>query len=195
MVLANSLEAVAREWLDLAGKPRSGTLKPTTVDQLRRRLEKYVFPHIGRDSIGSITVPDLLRVLRRIESDEIYETAHRFRSVCRRVFRYAIASGREDRDVSQDLKDALVPVKTTHFVAITDPSRVAGLLRAIDDYHGQPSVMAALKLAPFVFVRPSELRAAERLDERRKMMQAWADYLDGLRAGANVVNLKHTRRG
>jgi integrase len=31
---------------------------------------------------------------------------------------------------------------------------------------------------------------AQRLAERRKMMQAWADYLDGLRAGGNVVPIR-----
>ena len=161
LALADSFEAIAREWLDLAGKPKSGTLNPATVDQLRYRLEKYVFPYIGRDPIASITAPDLLRVLRRIEAGGIYETAHRVRSVCGRVFRYAIATGRAERDVSLDLKGALVPVKTKNFAAITNPAEVAGLLRAIDGYQGQPSVMAALKLAPLVFVRPGELRAAE----------------------------------
>ena len=159
--LADSFEAVAREWLAVAGEPTSGNLKPGTVVQLRRRLENYVLPYLGRDPIASITAPGLLRVLRRIEAKGIYETAHRVLSLCGRIFRYAIVTGRAQRDVSQDLKDALVPVKTRHFPAIVNPSEVGGLLRAIDVYWGYPSTIGALKLIPYVFVRPGELRAAQ----------------------------------
>ena len=112
-------------------------------------------PH--RDSYPAV----LLSMLRRIESRGTHETAHRVRSLCGRVFRYAVASGRAERDPSGDLKGALSAVNGRHFAAITDKKRVGDLLRAIHGYQGQPAVMAALKLAPLVFVRPSELRGAE----------------------------------
>lgn len=100
-------------------------------------------------------------MLRRIESRGLHETAQRVKSLCGRIFRYAVASGRADRDPTADLKGALAPTKTKNFPAITDPRRIGELLRAIDGYQGEPGVMAALKLAPLVFVRPGELRGAE----------------------------------
>ncbi len=153
---AETFEAVALEFLQ-----RSKDLQPGTIAQLRQRLEKYLFPHVGSYPIRTITAPDLLRVLRRIEAKGNYETAHRCRSLCGRIFRYAIACGRADHDVAADLSDALTSVSAKHFAAITDKKGVAGLLRAIEGYEGLPSVTAALRLAPLVFVRPSELRGAE----------------------------------
>lgn len=159
----NTFEAIAREWLD-AGCPPNKNNQPVdsiTVNQLTRRLEIHVFPRHGRSPINDITVPDLHQTLRGIVSKGNIETAHRVRSVCGRVFRYAVVTGRAERDQAADLKDALPSVATKSFAAITDPAEIGELLRAIDGYQGQPTVMAALKLAPFVFVRPSELRGAE----------------------------------
>ncbi len=100
-------------------------------------------------------------VLKRLERKGLRDTAHRVRAVCGRVMRYAIATGRATRDVSADLKGALAPKGTKNYPAITDPAKVGGLFRAIEDYDGMPSTSAALRLAPYVFVRPGELRAAE----------------------------------
>jgi integrase len=160
---AHTLEALAREWL-AAGCPGGRTRKAVsddTTDQLRRRLVKYVFPYLGRWPIVDVTAPELLKVLRRIESNDKHETAHRVRSLCSRVFRYGIATGRAERDPAADLVGALTPTSAKNFPGITNPKRIGELLRAIDGYQGQPSVMAALELSPLVFVRPSELRAAE----------------------------------
>ena len=77
------------------------------------------------------------------------------------MLRFAVATGRAERDVAADLKDALAPVKSRNFASVTDPVRVGQLLRAIDGYDGQPITALALKLAPLVFVRPGELRGAE----------------------------------
>lgn len=155
---ADSFEAVAREWMQ---KSKGHSISADTVDLIRRRFELYVFPYIGKQPIASVTAPDLLAALRRIEHKKRFETARRTRSACGRIFRYAIATGRAERDVAADLKGALITVEATHFAAITEPKRVGELLRAIDGYQGQPSVMFALRLAPLVFVRPGELRAAE----------------------------------
>ncbi len=152
---AETFEAVARDWLKLSKNSKG------TVARAERRLEMFVFPYLGKMPIAEITAQDLLQRLRRIESQGKHETAHRVRSLCSRIFRYAIVEGRAERDVSTDLRGALTSVKVKHLPAITEPKRVGELLRAIDGYEGQPAVMQALRLAPLVFVRPGELRAAE----------------------------------
>jgi integrase len=103
----------------------------------------------------------VLAALKRIEARGRYETAHRVRALAGRVFRYAVATGRAQHDVAADLKDALAPVKSKNFASVTDPLRVGELMRAIHGYTGQPVTALALRLAPLVFVRPGELRAAE----------------------------------
>jgi integrase len=98
----------------------------------------------------------------RIEAKGVIDTAHRSREVCGRLFRYAIATGRAKHDIAADLIGALAPRSTQHHAAIIDPAKVGKLLRALDGYDGQAATAAAaLKLAPYVFVRPTELRAAE----------------------------------
>jgi integrase len=154
---ANTFVAVADEWLMI--KKRS--LAPGTWQRDHDQLHKWVVPYIGNRPIASIEAPDLLGVLRRIEAKGISDTAHRTREVCRRVFRYAIATGRATRDITADLRGALAPRTTKNYAAVTDPAKVGELLRAIDGYDGQPATAAALKFAPYVFVRPCELRAAE----------------------------------
>lgn len=300
---ANTFEALSREWL--AKQP----FAPKTLQKAVWTFEDLLFPYIGSRPVSALTPPELLEVFRRLERRGKHETAHRAKQRVGQVVRYAIATGRAARDPTADLRGALAPIKVTHRAAVTDPRDVAQLLRALDGYRGHYVVETALKLAPLVFVRPGELRAAEwseidleagewriaahrmkmrrphlvplarqavvilreiepltgrgryvfpsprgaqrplsdnaitaalrrmgyageqmswhgframastllneqgfspdiielqlahqernevraaynraqRLDERRKMMQAWADYLDGLRAGANVV--------
>ena len=120
-----------------------------------------MFPYIGSKPVATIKAADLLAVLRRVEARGKIETTHRTRSLCGRVLRYAVATGRAERDVTGDLRGALTPLDTKNHAAITDPKRIGDLLRAIDGYSGQPATHAALKLAPLTFVRPGELRAAE----------------------------------
>jgi integrase len=307
---SDSFEAIAREYFEVKRK----ALADSTFQKRVKRFEDYLFPFLGKKPITTITAPELLMALKRVESRGAHETAHRLRSETGQIFRYAIVTGRAERDVSADLRGALTPVVVTNHAAITDPARIGELLRAIDGYRGQPATECAIKLAPLVFVRPGELRKAEwpefdldnaewripgkrmkmkeqhivplsrqavellrqlqpitgerkyvfpavtnsdrslsentlnaslrrlgftgdemtahgfrsmastclneqgwppdvielqlahaerdevrgaynkaqRLPERRKMMQAWADYLDGLRAGSNVVPLKRS---
>jgi integrase len=103
----------------------------------------------------------LLALLREIEGRGIYETAKRLRSTCGMVFRYAIATGRAERDPSADLRGALTTHQVVHRAAIIEPMDIGALLRAIDGFEGQPTTQAALRLAPHVFLRPGELRHAE----------------------------------
>lgn len=147
----DSFEAIAREWF----------AKFSSDTKIIRRLERDIFPWIGSRPISEITAPDLLPVLRRIESRGALDTAHRAHQNCGRVFRYAIATGRATRDPSPDLRGALPPAKEKHYPAITDPKAVGDLLRAIQSYRGGFIVGCALRLAPLVFVRPGELRQAE----------------------------------
>ena len=105
--------------------------------------------------------PELLAVLRRIEARGALELAHRAHQNCGRVFRYAIATGRAERDPAADLRGALPPAKENHHAAITDPKDIGALLRAIDGYRGSFVTQCALRLAPLTFVRPGELRKAE----------------------------------
>jgi integrase len=154
---ADTFEAVAREWI---GK-HSARWAASHSDKIIRRLERDVFPWIGNKPIAKLTAPDVLTVLRRIEKREAIETAHRALQNCGQVFRYAVATGRAQGDVTRDLRGSLTPWKSGHFASITDPDEVSGLLRAIHAFTGTLQVAAALKLAPLVFVRPAELRRAE----------------------------------
>jgi len=154
---ANSFEVVAREWHEKFKESWSPSHAHVTIT----RLERDIFPWMGKRPISEIEPPEVLAVLRRIESRGAGETARRMKIVCGQVFRYAVATGRAKRDPTPDLKGALKPVISRHMAALTDPKEVAPLLRAIDDYKGSFVVKCALQLAPLFFVRPGELRAAQ----------------------------------
>lgn len=153
----NGFEVVAREW----HAKFSGAWSPSHAETTLRRMKADVFPVMGDRPIGEVKAPDVLTMLRRIEARGALEVAHRVRTVCSQVFRYAVATGRADSDPTVHLKGALPPYKKSHLAAITDPKEVAPLLRAIDGYHGSFVVKSAMQLAPLVFVRPGELRQAE----------------------------------
>jgi integrase len=154
---ANSFEVVAREWLT---KYSSGWAE-NHGSRVIRLFERDLFPWIGGRPISSITAPDLLGVVRRIESRGALETAHRALSNCSQVFRYAVATARCERDPSGDLRGALPPVQGKHLAATTEPLKLAEIIRGMDGYEGTLTVRSALRLAPLVFVRPGELRKAE----------------------------------
>ncbi|MEB0165111.1 tyrosine-type recombinase/integrase, partial [Glaciimonas sp. CA11.2] len=130
-------------------------------DKIIRRLERDIFPWLGSRPISEISAPELLDVLRRIEKRGAIETAHRAHQNCGQIFRYAIATGRAERDPSGDLKGAIPPSKEKHHPSITEPKAVGELLRCIGGYTGSFVTKCALQLAPLLFVRPGELRKAE----------------------------------
>jgi integrase len=138
---------------------REGRAQPTLSK--RRWLLGFAVSAFGDRPVADITATELLALLRQIESRSLYETARRLRSTCGMVFRYAIATGRAERDPSMDLRGALTTPQVNHRATIVDPIAIGGLLRAIDGFDGQPTTEAALRLAPYVFVRPGELRQAE----------------------------------
>lgn len=154
---ANSFEVICREWLE----QRKDTVEPAQTAKTLSRMENDVFPWIGGKAITDLTAPDVLSVMRRMDERGARYTAHWVRSEISRAFRYAIATGRAERDPCPDLRGAIPPAKETHFAAITDPKEVGGLLRAIDGFRGTFVVKSALLLAPLLFVRPGELRQAE----------------------------------
>ena len=153
----NSFEAVATEWL----AKHSHNWSTSWVRRQERELEREAFPYIGASPVAEITAPDLLAVVRRVEARGHLSKAHTVFQICGRVLRYAVATGRAERDVSSDLRGALPPVKTKHFAAITDPREVGPLLRQLDGYTGTLPVRCALRIAPLVFVRLGELVKAE----------------------------------
>ncbi|MFC1681636.1 tyrosine-type recombinase/integrase [Pseudomonadota bacterium] len=153
----NTFEAVAREWHTKMDSNWAESHSKKVIG----RLEKNVFPWLGGTPVAQINSPQLLGVIRRIEERGKLETAHRVLRICGQIFRYAVATGRTDRDPSGDLRGALPPVKTQHLAAVTEPAKVAEVLRAIEGYQGTLVVYCAMRLAPLVFVRPGELRQAE----------------------------------
>lgn len=154
---ANSFEVVAREWF--------AKQKPMWVDshadKILQRLENDIFPWAGSRPIADIAAKELLAVINRIVERGAIDTAHRALQNCGQIFRYAIVTGRADRNPAADLRGALPGTKKKHQAAIMDPGAIGGLLRAIDSYAGSLITRSALRLAPLVFVRPGELRHAE----------------------------------
>jgi integrase len=153
----SSFRAVAEEVI--AKLEREGRAQVTITK--KRWLLDFAYPTFGDRPVAEITARDLLALLRQIEGRGLYETARRLRSTCGMVFRYAIATGRAERDPSMDLRGALTTPQVSHHPTIVDPVGIGALLLAINGFDGQPMTHAALRLAPYVFVRPGELRQAE----------------------------------
>lgn len=154
---ADTFQAIADQWLAL----QKDHLKPITFSKAQRLMEHFIYPRVGSRPISKITAPELLACLRKIEARGTRETAHRAKQRCGQIFRYAIATGRAEQDLTAHLRGALAPVVTKNHAALTDPAQVADLLRAIAGYCGHPPTAYALKLAPLTFVRPGELRFAQ----------------------------------
>ena len=150
-------QAIATEWMEKKKKD----CKKSTYASIEGILRNHVFDYIGFRPIVDITAPELLAMLNRIVYAGHYETAKRTRALCSQIFRYAIITGRAERDPASDLIGALPKVKVKNFATITEPKKVGELLRCIDEYNGDFKTRCALKLAPLVFVRPGELRHAE----------------------------------
>lgn len=151
----DTFSVLADEW---AGKQNwaEGTRK-----NIESRIKNDLKPWLGNMPINIITAPELLRVLRRVESRGAIEAAHRVRQYFGQIARYAIATGRADRDISQDLKGALTPIKVTHRAAITKPNEAGNLMRVINEYKGSFTTRIALLFSAYTFARPGEIRHAE----------------------------------
>jgi integrase len=154
---AHTFEIVARQWLAKTASERA----TSTQEKVTGWLKHDVFPFIGGRPISAIGPREVLAAVQKVESRGAIDSAHRVKQICGQVFRFAVASGFAERDVTIDLKGALAAPERGHYAAITEPKQVAALLRSIDSYSGHPYAVAALKLSPLLFVRPGELRAAE----------------------------------
>ena len=171
-----TFKAVAEEFV--AKCEREGHAEITLSK--KRWLLTFAFPKLGARAINSITAHDVYDVLRMVEAKGHYETARRLRGTCGQVFRYAVATGRAERDVCSDLRGAITTPKVKHLAALTNPSEVGDLMVAIDSFGGYRVSHAALRLAPHVFTRPGELRQAE-WSEMDLDGQVWAIPADKMK--------------
>lgn len=181
----SSFEVIAREW----HAKQESVWSNIYAEDVMQRMERNAFPVIGQTAIHDISTADVLEMLRLMEKRGLRETTFRIRAISSQIFRYAIITGRADRDPAADLIGSLAPRKRNHFATITDPDKIGQLLRAIDDYEGAFVTCVALKLAPYVFVRPGELRRAEwsEIDFKDKL---WRIPADKMKKGiAHVVPL------
>lgn len=171
----NSFEIVATEWYQNHMVNKSDSHRTRTL----RLLKNDLFPPLGKRPISYITAPELLKVLRRVESRGAIDTAHRAHQTSGQVFRYAVATGRAERDPSSDLRGALKIHVKKHHAAITEPKELGKLLLSIDSFSGTPVVKAALKLTPLLFSRPKELRHMEwtEIDWEQSLWQIPADKM------------------
>ena len=158
---ADTFEATALEWYAM----KLDSWSSHYAIREKRNLEKDLFPFLGSRHIGEIKAIELLATVRRVEERGALDVAHRVLTTAGQVWRYAVATCRAERDVSADIRGALKPHHGKHFAAITEPLELGKLIRVIRGYQGGPIVRAALQLAPLLFQRPGELRAA-----------AWAEF-------------------
>ncbi len=158
---ADTFKVTALEWFEMK---LSGWSSHYAIRE-KRNLEKDLFPHFAARRIADIQPIELLAAVKRVEERGALDVAHRVLTTAGQVWRYAVATGRAGRDVSADIKGALTPHHGKHFAAITDPVKLGELIRIIQGYQGGPIVRVALQLAPMLFQRPGELRAA-----------AWAEF-------------------
>jgi integrase len=154
---AHTLEAVAREFM-VNNAPRWSECHHRHVTEC---FERDVFPWLGAKAVGEVTAPELLKVLNRIKDRGALETAHRTKQFIGQAIRFAVATGRAERDPTADLKGALPSPVRRHFHTITEPKRLAELLRTLDAYQGSFTVRTALRLLPLVFARPGNLAKME----------------------------------
>lgn len=154
---ADTFKAVAEDWLKL----KKGELADSTLEVAKRRLETWAFPKLGHLPIKEIKPSTVMEALSPIEEQGKHETAHRIRQRIGEIFRFAVAADRAEIDPTATLRGQLKTTPTRHRSAITNPDELGKLLKAIDAYGGHASTIAALKLAPILFLRPGELRNAE----------------------------------
>ena len=160
LAVAQSFEAIAREWLEHVKHKWSDDHYAYT----KRRFEAYVFPEIGNTPISAVSTPALLAMARKMEAKGTIETTHKVMNACGQVFRYGVATGRCERNPVADLKGAIKARPAPKHVAALSAKELPELLRKIDTYGkeggGELQTQYALQLLALTFVRTSELREA-----------------------------------
>ncbi len=159
-VVQETVEAVGREWFEKFKHQWTAEHSVTVI----YRLETNIFSRVGSRAIKDVEPPELLACLRLIEARGHLELARRTKQICGQVWRYAVATGRAQRDITSDLKGAIAPPVSRNFPTILDPVRIGKLLRDIDNYQGFFTTRQAMRLSPIVFLRPGNLRQAEWAD-------------------------------
>jgi len=157
LAATNTFQLVATEWFERF----KSTWSDKHAENIWSRLKRFAFPIIGRRPATSVEPSDVLVIVRKIEQRGTIETAHRVKVAIGQVMRYAVVTGRAQRDPTADLRGMLTPAVVKHLAAIVAPKEVGGLLRAIDGYPGSFPVACALQFMPLVFQRPGEVRLAE----------------------------------
>lgn len=157
MAERDSFQNIAREWHET----RMAEFSEKHQGTVMYRLKTYIFPRIGKTHIAKLETRDIMDVVKPLEQRGNYETSRRVLQIINQVFRYAVITGRAKHNIAADLRGALRPRKTIHRAAVLEPEKVGQLLRDIDAYEGYFPLVCALKLAPLVFTRPTELRAAQ----------------------------------
>ena len=152
----DSFEAIAREWQAIHMQAKAVSYQ----ERVEGVLQRFLLPYLGSYPVSQLTAPEVLAVLRKIEERSI-DTRHRASSILGMIMRYAIATGRAERDPTPSLRGVLKTKRQQHYAAVTDPEALGHLLIAIDQYPGTAVVSVALKLTPLLFVRPGELRHME----------------------------------
>jgi len=153
-----TFEVVAREWYEKHMLP---TKAPTHTAMIISQLERLIFPHIGILPVNEVKPKDLISMLKPLEARGVIETAHRVLQICGQVLRYAVARGHAEHDSSAALRGALPPRLHKHHASITEPRKIAGLIRAIDSFPDSATVQCALRFSMLTFQRPGEIRHAE----------------------------------
>ncbi len=186
----NTFEAVALAWME----ERKSYVEPAQHEKTLARFKNDAFPWLGKRPIAEIEAPEILDVLKRVDSRGARFTAHRLRGEISRVFRHGIKEGVCKTDPARDLLGAIPPSQTTHFASIIEPAKVGEMLRAFDGFTGTFPVLCALRLAPMLFVRPGELRTAEwehfdldRGDWRYRVSKTKTDHLVPLATQAVAI--------
>lgn len=136
-------------------------LKESSLEHTKAHYTAYLAPYFADKLLAEIEAPQLLAALRRVEAKGRLETGRRVRELYSRIARYGIATGRCTRDIAADLKGAIATPDARHFSSLTDQHRIGELPLAIDSYSGHLVTGYALKLAPYLFARPGEFRAAQ----------------------------------
>lgn len=153
---ANSFEVVAREWLAKQECVWSERYFNTT----QWRLETYIYPPIGHRPVADITALDVLEALRELEAKGVLDTMRKVKQVVEKVFMYAIATGRAERNPVPDLRGALKTPVVKHRAYLAEAD-LPVYLQKLENYDGSVQTRLALRLLLLTFVRTTELRAAQ----------------------------------
>jgi hypothetical protein len=205
-ILHNTFERVALEWYEF----KRANWAPATIRKAEEALRIDLLPAIGSRPIAELTSPEVVKALQAVEK-RCPHMADKARQYCGSIVRYAIRTGKREDGRFLDLRDVLKPLKEAR-PATLEAKDLPAFLKALRTlgYQGKVTphrfrTMASTLLNEMGFEsdwierqlahkETNKIRAAynraQYMTERRKMMQHWADYLDGMATGGKVHTLK-----